>query len=97
MNNKQITNHEHRVSTCRGESLRRDERAQKPLIMQNKPNSQKAQMNASIVLTKDYDNWTLGERGKNKANTNPIQSQSNPIQSQYKPKQTQNKPNFKPT
>ena len=52
--------------------------AQKPLIMQNKPNFQKAQMNASTVLRKDYGNWTLGERGKNKPNTNPIQSQFKP-------------------
>ena len=70
------------------------------LFMQNKPNFQKAQMNTSSVLTKDYGNWTLGERGKNKPNTNPIQSQykpnsnpikakTNPIQTQFKPKQTQ--------
>jgi len=61
----------------------------KPLIMQNKPNFQKAQMNASTVLTKDYDNWTLGERGKNKPNTNPIQTQykanSNPIKPKTNP------------
>ena len=47
-------------------------------FMQNKPNFQKAQMNASAVLTKDYDNWTLGERGKNKANTNPIKANFKP-------------------
>jgi len=63
--------------------------------MQNKPNFQKDQMSVSAVLTNDYDNWTLGERGKNKPNTNPIQTQykpntnpikpnSNPIQTQYK-------------
>ncbi len=36
-------------------------------------------MNVNKVLTKDYENKTLGERGKNKPNTNPIQSQSKPI------------------
>jgi len=64
-------------------------RAQKPLIMQNEPKFKKAQMNITFDKTKDYDNWTLGERGKNKANTNPIQTQfkpnTNPIQSQSKP------------
>ncbi len=53
-------------------------RAQKPLIMQNEPKFPKAQMNASTVLTKDYDNWTLGERGKNEPKTNPKRTQTNP-------------------
>jgi len=40
--------------------------------MQNKPNFQDAQMNVSIILTKNYENisdWTLGE---NKPNSKPI-------------------------
>ena len=41
----------------------------------NKPNFRKSQMNVNKVLTKDYDKRTLGERGKNKPNSNPIQSQ----------------------
>ena len=41
------------------------------IIMQNKPNLLAPQMNVSSVLTKDYENETLGERGKNKAKTNP--------------------------
>jgi len=49
--------------------------------MQNEPKFQKAQMNASSVLTKNYDNWTLGERGKNE-----------PKRTQYKPKMNQNEP-----
>ena len=57
-------------------------------------------MNVNNVLTKDYENETLGKRGKNKAKTNPIQTQfkanTNPIQSQYKPNtkpiQTQTNP-----
>ena len=59
-------------------TLRKDERAQKPLIMQNEPKFKKARMNASSVLTKDYDNWTLGERGKNEPKTNPKRTQTNP-------------------
>ncbi|MHC4546318.1 MAG: hypothetical protein ACYSYL_17695, partial [Planctomycetota bacterium] len=35
-------------------------------FMQNKPNFQKSQMNVTKVLTRDYVNWTLGQRGKNK-------------------------------
>ena len=50
-------------------------------------------MNISKVLTMDYENWTLGERGKNKANSNPIQSQYKPNSNRI---QTQNKPNTKP-
>ncbi len=40
-------------------------------------------MNVNKVLTRDYEKKTLGELGKNKPNTNPIQTQykanSNPI------------------
>ena len=42
--------------------------------MQNKPNFQKAQMNANVFITKDYENisdWTLGQ---NKPNSNPIKA-----------------------
>ncbi len=66
-------------------------------FMQNKANFRKSQMNVNKVLTKDYEKKTLGERGKNKANTNPIQTQykanSNPIQSQNKPNTKPNKAN----
>jgi len=51
--------------------------------MQNKPNLPDAQMNVNNVLTKDCENKTLGEHGKNKPNSNPIQTQykanTNPI------------------
>jgi len=50
--------------------------------MQNKPNFGDVQMNVNMVLTVDYEKKTLGKHGKNKPNTNPIQTQ-------YKPKQTQ--------
>ena len=59
----------------------------------NKPNFRKSQMNVSPVITKEYENKTLGEHGKNKPNSNPIQTQykanTNPIQTQNKPKQSQ--------
>jgi len=62
-------------------------------FLTNKPNFPKSQMNVKAYKTKKYDNWTLGECGKNKANTNPIQTQyepkSNPIRTQIKPKQSQ--------
>ena len=61
-------------------------------FMQNKPNSQKSQMNVNNVLTKDYENVHPLRRPK----TNPKQTQSNPIQSQLKPKQTQFKPKTNP-
>ena len=51
-------------------------------FMQNKANFQKSQMNVNKVLTKDYEKRTLGERGKNKPNSNPIQSQTKPISNQ---------------
>ncbi|HIJ54216.1 MAG TPA: hypothetical protein HPP66_13865 [Planctomycetes bacterium] len=73
------------------------------LFMQNKPNFQKAQMNVSSIITVDYEKRTLGERGKNKPNSKPIQTQykpnqtqSNPIKANKMPKQTQYKPNSNP-
>ena len=59
------------------------------LIMQNKANFPNTQMNANILLTKDYENKTLGGSGKNKANTKPTcrgvapgEAGSNPISHQ---------------
>jgi len=81
------------------------------LFMQNKANFQKSQMNVSCCLTMNYEQRTMNYEIKNKADTNPIQSQykanTNPIQSQnkpntkpkqtqFKPKQSQFKPNTKP-
>ena len=63
------------------------------LFLQNKANFRKSQLNLTALLTTKYvqmDTWSIR---KNKANSNPIQSQfkanSKPIQTQYKPKQTQ--------
>jgi hypothetical protein len=71
---------------------------EKPLqidpFMQNKPNFRKAKMNVNKVLTKDYEKRTLGERGKNKPNSNPIKANSKPMKANKMPKQTQYKPNF---
>jgi len=70
--------------------------------MQNKPNFQKAQMNVNMVLTVDYEKKTLGESGKNKPNTKPIQTQTNPISEEAKmnvsyiiTKGYENKPRFR--
>ena len=60
-------------------------------FMQNKPNFRNAQMNVNMVLSKDYEDKTLGERGKNKPNSKPKQTQSNPIKANKMPKQSQNK------
>ena len=43
-------------------------------IMQNEPNLLESQMNVTKVLTRDYVNKTLGERGKNEPKTNPIKA-----------------------
>ena len=63
------------------------------LFCSNKPNFRKSQISVSPVNTMDYDKKTLGERGKNKPNTNPIQTQSKPKQTQIKPNTKPNKPN----
>ncbi len=39
--------------------------------MQNKANLKIDPMNVTKVLTTDYNSWTLGIRGKNKAKTKP--------------------------
>ncbi len=41
------------------------------LFMQNKANFPDDQMNVNKVLTKDYEERTLGERGKKQSQTNP--------------------------
>ena len=51
-------------------------------------------MSVSPVITKVYENKTLSGHGKNKPNSNPIQTQFKPNQSQYKPKTNPNKANF---
>jgi hypothetical protein len=66
------------------------------LFCSNKPNFRKSEMNVNKVLTKDYDKMDTWSIGKNKPNSNPIQTQfkpnSNPIKAKTNPKQTQTKP-----
>jgi hypothetical protein len=40
-------------------------------FLTNKPNFRKVKLSVNNVLTKDYAKWTLGQRGKNKPNSNP--------------------------
>ena len=56
--------------------------------MQNKPNSQKDQINATLFAAKDYKNKWQRRVRKNKPKTNPIQTQTNLISE--KPKMTLN-------
>jgi hypothetical protein len=51
-------------------------------FLTNKANFRKSQMNVNSVITMNYEQRTMNYEIKNKAN-------SNPIQSQYKPNQTQ--------
>jgi len=72
--------------------------------MQNEPKFRKSQMSVSDLMTMDYEQMDTWSSGKNKAKTNPIQTQNKantkPIQSQYKantkPIQSQYKANTKP-
>jgi hypothetical protein len=57
--------------------------------MQNKPNFRKSQMNVNKVITTDYEKLDTWSSGKNKPN-------SNPIQTQLEHNKCQNKPNTKP-
>jgi len=70
-----------------------EESLQINLFLQNKANFRKSQMNVTNLITADYVKRTLSQRGKNKANSKPIQTQfkpnTNPKQSQYKPNQSQ--------
>jgi hypothetical protein len=47
-------------------------------------------MNVNNLLSKDYEKKTLGERGKNKANSNPKQTQTKPKQTQLQKEQRRN-------
>ena len=58
--------------TCRARSTNR------PLFMQNKPNSLKAKINATLFATKNYENKPPRPTPKNKPNSNPIQTQIKP-------------------
>jgi hypothetical protein len=58
-------------------------------FLTNKANFQKSQMDVSDYNTKEYEQMDTWSRGKNKPNSNPIQSQYKP---NTKPIQTQTNP-----
>jgi hypothetical protein len=60
--------------------------------MQNKPNFLDSPMNITFCLTKHYDNFRPLGRGKNKPNSNPIQTQCEPNQTQFHHRFTSGKP-----
>ncbi|MBC8472312.1 MAG: hypothetical protein H8D56_22860 [Planctomycetes bacterium] len=62
--------------------------------MQNKPNFRNDKMNINIDTTSNYKEFDPLGVSKNKANSNPIQTQFNPKQTQFNPIQSQFKPNF---
>jgi hypothetical protein len=65
------------------------------LFLTNKPNFRKSQMNVTDLLIREYDKMDTWSIGKNKPNSNPIQTQFKPNQSQYKANTNPNKANFK--
>ena len=62
-------------------------------FLPNKPNFRKAEIDASSVFTKDYENLWLFKSLKNKPNSNPNKANLRLIQIHSKPKQSQFKPN----
>ena len=72
---------------CRESSTDIESSLQISPFLTNKANLRKSQMNVSDFITKDYGKMDTWSSGKNKPNTNPIQSQykpkTNPIQSQF--------------
>ena len=58
-------------------------------FLTNKANFRKSQMNVNTFITMNYEQRTMNYEIKNKANSNPIQSQfkpnTKPIQTQFKP------------
>ena len=66
-------------------------------FMQNKANFPDAQMNVTKVLTKEYEKWTLGGCGKNKANSKPIKANFQKVRMNvnfYSTKDYENIPNL---
>jgi hypothetical protein len=69
---------------CRLFSTTVESALQNHLFLTNKANFQKVKFNVTNVLKGDYAKWTLGERGKNKANSKPKQTQFKPKQGQFR-------------
>ena len=76
--------------------IRRESSTNRPYFMQNKPNFQKVKLNVNQVLTKDYRKRTLGQRGKNKPNSNPIKANLPDAQMNVKPSMTKDYQNEPP-
>ena len=74
---------------CRDSSTDAERSLQIHPFLTNKPNFRKSQMNVTFFITREYEQMDTWSSGKNKANSNPIQTQykpnSNPIQTQFKP------------
>jgi len=51
--------------------------------MQNKPNLLDALMNATSLITVDYENIANWKLGENKPNSKPIKPNTNPKQTQF--------------
>ncbi|MBL7143736.1 MAG: hypothetical protein ISS76_05840 [Phycisphaerae bacterium] len=66
------------------------------LFMQNKANFGNDKMNINTFVIIRYVIFMHLAGSKNKANSNPIQSQFNPKQTQFKANKAKNKPNSNP-
>ena len=66
-------------------------------FLQNKANLQKVKYGANAFITKDYGKIDTWSTGKNKAKTNPIQSQTNPILAQKRRNKPKTNPIFRDT
>ena len=60
--------------------------------MQNKPNFGNDKMSITLNMTSIYKILSRSPGTKNKANSNPIQTQSKPIKANFNAKQSQTKP-----
>jgi hypothetical protein len=97
MNLRQTTDYQLPITNYHGASSTISTLVERSLqinpFLTNKPNFPDTQMNVSNVITKNYEQLTMNNELKNKANSKPIQSQFKP---NTKPIQTQNKPNSNP-
>jgi hypothetical protein len=63
------------------------------LFLQNEPNFQKSQINASSYITREYEQMDTWSIRKNEPKTNPNEPKTNPILADKTPIQTQTNPN----
>jgi hypothetical protein len=74
---------------CREHSTAVERALQIHPFMQNKPNYSNDKMNINLDMISNYKNLSHWRGPKNKANSNPIQTQLKPKQTQFKPNQSQ--------